>query len=194
MNDPDVLARGLVGGASRLADRGARLARGVAIMAFVVAGLAFLFGLAATDGTGRTVWTVIGAIGLVIVVGSPLLARWRLRAVQRDATELIGEVSRLVRGDQEAERVVIDIETAETSRDVVGRRSIGSVGPAGPAVVAQSQRYGEFRRIVSRTNDLRKLPGAIAALVSFPGLLAISVLGMFVFAILGIVFLIAWAL
>jgi len=163
-------------------------------MAFVVAGLAFLLGLAATDGTGRTVWTVIGAIGLVVVVGAPLLARWRLRAVQRDATELIGEVSRLVRGDQEAERVVIDIETAETSRDVVGRRSIGSVGPAGPAVVAQSQRYGEFRRIVSRTNDLRKLPGAIAALVSFPGLLAISVLGMFVFAILGIVFLVAWAL
>lgn len=197
MSDPDSLARGLVAGATRLADRGALLARGVAVMAMVVAGLAFVLGLAATDGGARTVWIVIGGIGVVIVVGAPLLARSRLRSVKRDATDLIDEVRRVVAGDRDAERVVIDIETGETDPRSTGRRMPGLAsagGPAGPAVIAQSQRYGELRRIVSRANDVRKLPGAIAALVTFPGLLAISLLGSFVFAVLGFVFLLAWVL
>ena len=119
---------------------------------------------------------------LIIGVGAPLLARWRLSRIRKDATELVREFRTLMASDASAERVVI--EAMEAGED----RSSGAT----PAVVGQTAQFNRLRTVAFQTNDLRSLAFALRSLTTFPLYLGVGVLMSLVFAILGFLFLVAW--
>jgi len=181
MAEIDELARRAVALLQLLAQRGAQLAFVVAMFVGAAGLVTFLLGLAAFEGGARSAWVAIGIALVLVAVGAPLLAGWRLSAVRRDATSLLTDVRTLLARNADAERVVI--ETVEQS-DLVGARS--------PAVVVHSRRFANLRSIAGTANDLRSLPSAMLAVTTFPALLAVGLVFLPVFFILGFVFLIAW--
>jgi hypothetical protein len=180
----DDLAGQAVAAVEYVARRGAALAIGVALIALLICGSSFLTGLAAMDGSVETAWIVLGGTLLVIAVGAPLLAWWRLARVRRHANALVGEVRRLASRSPEAEQIVIETVAVDPEA--------GS--PATPAVIGQSAQFTRLRTIAIDAGDLRELPGALRAVTLFPALLGIALLLCLVFAILGFLFLVALAL
>lgn len=179
----DDLARRAVDAVNLLARRGAMLALSVAVLTGVVAGASFAMGLAAMSGDVETAWMVLGGALAIVAVGAPLLAWSRLTRVRRHAVELVDEARTLLSRDAAAERVVI--ETVEVTDDGRARTA--------PAVVGQTVQFTRLRDIALAEN-LRRLPVALYAVTSFPALLAVAVVLMLVFGILGFLFLVAWAL
>ena len=108
MADIDELARRTTAMVMSLARRAMGLATGVALVSLVIGGLSYLTGLAALDGSARSAWTLVGAVMLVVAVGAPLLARFRLSSISKDATELVLELGTLISGNADAQRVVIE--------------------------------------------------------------------------------------
>lgn len=183
MADVDELARRTAGLVSNLAHKGMALATGLAVVTLIVGGLSYLTGLAGLDGSARSAWVVIGAVMLVGAVGAPLLARWRLGAVTRRVDRLVGEVRTLITRDPEAQRVVIDTVAIDDRPP-----EVSDLRP----VVYDSRQFGRLRTVSVGAGDLRELPTALAAVSTFPGLLAIALLGIVVFGLLGFFFLLAW--
>lgn len=181
MADLDELARRLVGVVTTLAGRGVRWALRVAVVVGLAAVAMYLLGLAALDGPVGRVWPVLGALIGLAAVGAPLLAAWRLRSVRKDATTLVTDVRTLMTRDVDARRVVID--TVETEAPT-GDRSV---------VLHQRRDFGDLHRLAVGADDLRSLPGALAAVMTFPGLLIIGVLATLAFAFVSFIFLIALA-
>jgi hypothetical protein len=180
----DELARRAVEVATRFARQAGRLALTTALFVAVIALITYAIGRAALEGSARSAWTIVGAALLVVAVGAPLLAWWRLAAVRRHATELVGEVRRLITGNAEAEQVVIDtVESQAAAGPPGGRQELMVVG---------TQSFYRLRTISLGTSDLRLLPRAMIAVTSFPGLLALGLLLSLVFGILGFVFLLVW--
>lgn len=182
MADLDELAQRAVAGVSLLAARAARLAGGVALGVGGVGVVVYLLGLAALEGGARSAWLVVGAALVAIAAGAPLLARWRLSSVRRNATALVGDVRTLVERNTDARRVVIDAVEHQDQH-----------GPSSPATFVRSQRFTSLHQLAGTANDLRTLPSALLAVTTFPGLLAISLAFLPVFFILGLIYLIAWA-
>lgn len=180
MADADVLARRAVGVVTGLARRGSFLAVRVAFAVAIVAIVAYALGLAGLEGSTRRAWVVIGGALVVVAVGAPLLAAWRLRRVGTHAEQLVADVRTLLTSNAEAERIVI--ETVE----VEDRRATTT-----PAVVGQTPQFTQLRRVALTTANLRELPGTLQAVGSFPALLALAVLLTLVFVVLGFVFLLA---
>jgi hypothetical protein len=184
MPDLDALARRAVDAVMLLARRGALLALTVAIVTTLVVGAGYALGLAAMSGDVESAWIAIGGVLAVIAIGAPLLAGWRLLGVRRHAGELVGEVRTLLTKDARAERVVI--ETVEVGDD--------GTGGATPAVVGQTVQFSRLRTLALGTENLRRLPDALRAVTTFPVLLAVALVLMLVFGVLGFLFLIAWAI
>jgi hypothetical protein len=182
MPDVDQLARQTSALLSNLARKGMALATGLAVVTLLVGGLSYLTGLAGLDGSARSAWTVIGAVMLVGAVGAPLLARWRLAGVHRRIDTLVGEIRTLITRDPDAQRVVIETVAIDDQP-----AEISDLRP----VVYDSRQFNRLRT-VSLGNDLRALPAALIAVGKLPGLLAISLLGIVVFGLLGFFFLLAW--
>jgi hypothetical protein len=185
MSDVNALARRAVDVAIRFARRAGRVAVGTALFVAVVALSTYLIGLAALSGSARSAWVLIGGALVIVAVGAPLLAWWRLFRVRRHANELVDDVRRLITGNPEAERVVIDTVEAQPSP---------TASPSGrqELMVAGTQQFYRLRTISVGTANLRQLPGAMLALTSFPALLAVALLLTLVFAVLGFVFLLVW--
>jgi hypothetical protein len=181
MPDVDQLARQLISLITTVARRVSVITIGVAVVTLIIGGLSYLTGLAGLDGSARSAWMVIGAVMLVIAVGAPVLAWWRLSAVSRHATELVTEVGRLISRDPGAERVVVDTVTVEPTPD----------GVRTPAII-ETRQFSRLRQQTLTASDLRQLPGALRAVTTFPWLLLIAVVLMLVFGVLGFLFLIAW--
>ena len=57
-----------------------------------------------------------------------------------------------------------------------------------------SRQFGRLRTVTVRADDLKELPAAMRAVTTFPLLLAVALLGVVVFGILGFVFSVAWIL
>src|SRR4051794_28197765 len=108
MAEVDVLAGRVVDVASVFARRAGRLALAAALFVGFIAVSSYLVGIAALSGSARSLWIILGGAMVIVAIGAPVLAGWRLFSVRRHATELIGEVRRLIVGDPDAERVVID--------------------------------------------------------------------------------------
>ena len=180
--DVDTLARQMTLLVTGLARRVMVITLGVALVAFMVGGLSYLTGLAGLDGSARSAWTVIGAVMLIIAVGAPLLASWRLSTVSKHATELVTEIGRLISKDPAAEKVVIDTVTVEPSP---------ADGTRMPAMI-ETRQFSRLRQTTLTASDLRQLPGALRAVTTFPWLLLIAVVLTLVFGVLGFLFLIAW--
>src|SRR4051794_22769606 len=113
MADVDVLAQRAVDVATTFARRAGGLAIVAALLVGFIALSSYLLGIAALSGSARSLWIILGGAMVVVAIGAPVLAAWRLLSVRRHATELVGEVRRLIAGDPDAERVVIDTVESE---------------------------------------------------------------------------------
>lgn len=186
MADVDELTRRTTTLVTGLATKAMRLAAGVAVVVLIVGGLSYLTGLAGLEGSARSLWTVLGLIMLVVAVGAPLLAWWRLAAVSKKASALAGDIRTLITRDAEARRVVIDTVAVDVDepQPADGRE----LRPA----VYDSRQFHRLRTVTVKASDLRELPGAIRAVTTFPWLLALALLGILVFGLLGFLFLLAW--
>ena len=182
----NALAQRAVDVASTFARRAERLAVGTALFVAVIALSTYFIGLAAVSGSARNAWVLIGGALVIVAVGAPLLAWWRLHRVRRHANELVDDVRRLITGNPEAERIVIDTVEAEPAPAAApsGRQELMLVG--------SQQQFYRLRTISLGTTNLRQLPGALYALTSYPILLGIALLMTLVFAVLGFVFLLIW--
>jgi hypothetical protein len=185
MADVDALARRAVDVASTFARRAGRLAVATALFVAVIALITYVIGLNALSGSARSTWIILGGAMVVVAVGAPLLAWWRLWSARRHADELVDEVRRLITGNADARRVVI--ETVESEPSV----------PAAPGgrrpqlMVVETQQFSRLRTFALGA-DLRRLPRALIAVTTFPGLLAIGLLLSLVLAFLGFIFLLVW--
>lgn len=183
MADVDELARRTTAMVTNLARRGMVLATGVALVVFLVGGLSYLTGLAGLDGSARSAWTLIGAVMLVVAVGAPLLARWRLSRVSKDAAELVTDLGKLISGNADAQRVVIET-VAVDQPDAAGATAV-------PAII-ETRQFSRLRQTTLTATDLGALPGALHAVTTFPFLLLVAIVLMLVFGVLGFLFLVAW--
>ena len=186
MADVDELARRTTTLIAGLARKGVRLASGVVVVVLVICGLSYLTGLAALDGSARSAWAIVGLAMLVVAVGAPLLARWRLASVTRRTGELITEIRSLVTRDADAQRVVIET----IAHDEGQAPEIRDLRP----VAYDSRQFNRLRHITVRAGDVGRLPVVLRSLVTLPYLLLVAVLGVLVFGVLGFLFLIAWVL
>jgi len=73
----------------------------------------FLLGIAAFDGTARSVWIVLGGVFAAIAIGGPLLAMLRIVLVTRRVRELVDEVRMLITQGPGTGRTIIDTFDAD---------------------------------------------------------------------------------
>jgi hypothetical protein len=59
-------------------------------------------------------------------------------------------------------------------------------------MLVTTQSFSRLRTVSIGAGDLRRLPGAVTAVTSFPGLLALGLLLSLVLSVLGFVFLLVW--
>jgi hypothetical protein len=185
MPDVDGLARRAVQFLALFARRAGRLAVAAGAFVAVIALITYAIGSAALSGGARSTWMILGGALVIVAVGAPLLAWWRLFSVRRHADELVGELSRLISGNSEAERVVIDTVEARPppTGPPSGRQELTVVG---------TQQFYRLRTLTLGTDDLPQLSRAMTAATSFPGLLALGLLLSLVLGVLGFVFLLVW--
>lgn len=192
MADIDALVDRAVAAVSALARRASSLTTGVALVAAVVVGSAYLAGLAAFDGSSRTGWAVVGGITLLSAVGAPLLGTLRLRAIPRHANSLVAELRTLVHRDDEAKRVVVETVEAEPEDATLsysrGRFAPGGIGATStPASMAQFQRITSLRSFAT-ADDLKHIAGVGRTVRSLPRLVATGIVLTATSALLGFIF------
>ena len=184
MADVDELARRTTTLIAGLARKGVGLATGVVVVVLVICGLSYLTGLAALEGSARSAWAVVGLLMLVVAVGAPLLARWRLGAVTKRTGELMTEIRSLITRDADAQRVVIETVAREEAQP----QDVRDLRP----VVYDSRQFNRLRQVTVKAGDVGRLPVVLRSLVTLPYLLGIALLGVVVFGLLGFLFTIAW--
>lgn len=196
MSDIDVLVDRAISAVSTLARRGSTLTTGVALVAAAVLGATYLVGLGAFEGDTRALWAVVGAVLLVIGVGAPLVASFRLRAIPRKADRLVGELRTLLHRNESARRVVIDTveaePTASGSMNVRGGFAAGGfAGTRTPEVVMQFNRISELRTFAT-SDDVKNIAGVARTVGSLPMLVVAGILFTGLGALLGFVFTLIW--
>ena len=196
MSDIDDLVDRAVAAVATLARRGSSLTTGVAILAGLVFGAAYLVGLAAFGGGTRTVWAIVGGIGLVLAIGAPLLATFRLRSIPRKANRISAELRTLVNRNSEARKIVIDTVEAEPesaqSMNTRGGFAVGGfAGTRTPPVVVQFQRFSSLRSFAT-SDDVKNLASVVQTVGSLPGLVAGGIALTGIGAVLGFIFTLIW--
>lgn len=182
MSDVDALVDRAVSAVSTIARRGSTLTTGVALVAGVVLGATYLVGLAAFGGGMRTAWAIIGAVLLLVAVGAPLVASFRLRAIPQKANSLVGELRTLLGRDESARRVVIDTVESEPSTRGPQRK---------PAVIMEFQRFSKLSSF-ARSDDVRNLASVARTIGTLPVLVSAGILLTGVGAFLGFIFFLIW--
>lgn len=178
------LASNAVSAATGLARRGRLLAGGVALMAALAVVILLVLTWAATDGGARTFWTIVALVIGVVAVGAPVLARATLGRAVRQAPQVVEQLRSLLHRDEAAKRTVIDIDTSEAA---------ATRGPAKtPAVIGQARQFFQLREFAGSFGELNELRQVVSSVATFPGKIAIGVLGTVVAAVLGLVMLLVW--
>jgi hypothetical protein len=196
MSDIDALVDRAVSAVSTLARRGSTLTTGVAIVAAVVLGTTYLVGLAAFGGTTRTMWAIVGAVLVIVAVGAPLVASFRLRAIPRKANRLVDELRTLINRDESARRIVIDTVEAEPGAPFTmnargGFAAGGFGGTRTPEVVIQFQRFSQLRSFAT-SDDVKNLASVAKTVGSLPALVSAGILLTGLGAFLGFIFTLIW--
>jgi hypothetical protein len=205
MSDIDALVDRAVAVVAGIARRGSAVTSGVAVLAGIVFGAAYLIGLAALGGSTRVVWAIVGGALLAIAIGAPLLATLRLRSIPRRANSLVGELRTLLNRDEAARQVIVDTVEAEPGAQPgaappmamrggfgTGGFGTGAFGGArSPDVVVQFQRFSSLRNF-ARSDDVRNLAAVARMIGSLPALLAAGIAITGLGAVLGFVFLLIW--
>jgi hypothetical protein len=189
MAEIDELTRRTVATVTMIADKAARFATRLFLVAAVVCVGGFLLGIAALSGGIEKVWIVLGIVFGTIAVGGALLARWRVGSVRRHVPELADEVRTLVSEGRDTTRTVIDTFVVDADGD--GDRD-GMTG--GSAITLSRQMYGFKGMVGSGIESSARLTAAVTALTSFPGLVLGAIAISLVFGFLGVIFLLALAL
>lgn len=187
MSDIDQIVQRAVAGVTAISTTAARFATRILLVALVVCIGGFLLGVAALSGGIRTVWIVLGIVFGSIAIGGAMIARWRVGSVRRHVPELADEVRTLVTEGRQAGRTVI--ETFAVDADGGGDGFDG-----GSAIVVTRQMNGFRTMVGSGLESSARLSAAVTALTSFPALVFAAVAITFVFAFLGVIFLLALAL
>jgi hypothetical protein len=172
----DQLAQRAVRALLGLLRRANALAGGVLIFAFVACVGSYLLGIGALDGGARSAWIFLGGMGVVVGVGSVLLAMWRLWMVRRGSDALVGEIRRFIGGDHDAERTVLEtVEVTEVSGD--------------ESIVQVSRQFFSMRDGVNQQeSSFPELSLALRSLTTLPGLMALAVVTAFAFALVSPIF------
>jgi hypothetical protein len=158
-----------------LVRRGTRLAAGTLAVVTLICLGSFVLGLAALSGGTRTAWIVLGGIGLVIAIGSIVLAMFRLWVITTISVALVEDLRAVMSADPGAERVVI--ETVESSDGVQDQ-----------SAVVMSRQFFRMNDTVGRAGQFVALSAALKSVTSFPLLMMLSVATTFGFAMLGFLF------
>ena len=205
MSEIDDLVDRAVQAVAAIARRGSTLTTGVAIVAAVIFGSAYLVGLAAFGGSTRTMWAVVGGAMLLAAVGAPLVASFRLRAIPRKTRGLVGELRTLLGRDESAKRIVIETVAAEPTFDSTGAAAGDAPGGASPGVhgggrfgasrtpevIGQFQRFSTLRSIAGAA-DVPTIASIARTIGSLPALVSIGILLTGVGAVLGFIFTLIW--
>lgn len=159
-----------------LVRRGTRLAVGTLAIVTVICLGSYALGIAALSGGVQTAWILLGGVGLVIAIGSILLAMFRLWVISRMSVELVTDLQTMMTNDPGSERVVI--ETIESSDGVQDQS----------AVVMSRQFFQMNSSMGASAGQFVALSVALKGVTSFPLLMALSVATTFGFALLSLLF------
>jgi hypothetical protein len=165
-------------------------------VAAAVLGATYLVGLAAFGGSTRTTWAVVGAVLLVIAVGAPLVASFRLRSIPKKANSLVGELRTLIGRDESARRVVIEtVEAEPNAADSMnapgGFAAGGFASTRTPQVVLQFQRFSQLRSF-AMSDDVKNLASVAQTVGSLPALVSAGILLTGLGGFLGFIFTLIW--
>ena len=144
-----------------LVHRGTRLAFGTLIIVVVVCLGSFALGVAALSDGIETVWIVVGGCAAFVAIGAVGLAIVRLWAITRLGSALVSDVERLIAGDPQSERVVI--ETVEASDGVQDR-----------SAVVMSRQFFTMSNTVGRAGQFSALAVALKSVTTFPLLILLA--------------------
>jgi hypothetical protein len=125
MTEVDELARRAVDGVIRLAARATRFASYAFVAVVLIGTTSFLLGLAALDGSVRTVWIVLGLGFGAVAIRNAFVTRWRLGSVGNHVNPIVAELVSLLEFGHPATRTMIDAVEADE------READGSVLAAG---------------------------------------------------------------
>ncbi len=128
---------------------------------------------------------------LLLAVGAPLLATFRLRSIPRKANSLVGELRTLVNRNSEAKRIVIDTVEAEPDTAQSMNARGGFAGSRTPPVVLQFQRFSSLRSFAT-SDDVKNLASVVQTVGSLPGLVAGGIALTGIGAVLGFIFTLIW--
>ena len=181
MTEVDELARRAVEGVVRLASRATALASYVFVAVVLIGMTSFLLGVAALDGSARTVWIVLGLGFGLVAVRNAFVARWRLGSVGYHVTALIAELVSLLEFGHPATRTMVDSVEAD-ERD-----------GGGSALVVSREFYSLRDSIDNRDYEVRRLLSMLRAMTTFPTLVLSAIAITVVFAMLVPIFLIILA-
>lgn len=159
-------------------DRARPVARGVALLASVTGGLAYLVGLLVFHGGWRFGWAVVG----LLICAGPAWALWTaFRRLRRAALAIPGIATKLqsLTGDRAVRDALYGL--AENPQDATSAPLTG----LGKELVSLRSAVGGHRR------ELIDLWQTITAVTTLPGLLALGIVGSFGLLILSVVLVLA---
>jgi hypothetical protein len=145
-----------------LVRRGTRLAAGLLAIIMVICVGGLLLGVFALSGGVRTAWILLGGIGVVVAMGSVLLAMFRLWAISTISVALVTDIQTLISNDPAQERVVI--ETVESSDGVQDQS----------AVVMSRQFFAMNDSVGLRAGQFVALSMALKSVTTFPLLMLLA--------------------
>lgn len=184
MNELEQIAQRVVATVTMIAAKAVRFARKLLIGVAIVCVGSYLLGIAAFDGTARSVWIVLGAVFAALAIGGPLLAMWRIGLVTRNVPELVDEVRTLITQGPAASRTVIDTFDADDPGRPADSRS---------AITLTREVAGLRGLVGSGLDGSARLTAAVTALTGFPATVLAAIAITVVFAFLAVIFLVALA-
>ena len=158
-----------------LVRRGTRLAFGTLLVVVVVCVGTFALGIAALSNGIETVWIVAGGFAAVVAIGAVVLAMLRLWAITRLGSALVTEVERLIAGDPQSERVVV--ETVEASDGVQDQ-----------SAMVMSRQFFTMSNTVGTAGQFGALAVALKSVTTFPLLILLATVVTIGMAGLGVLF------
>jgi hypothetical protein len=184
MNELEQVAQRVTATVTMIASKAVRFARKLLVGVAIVSIGSFLLGIAAFDGTARSVWIVIGGVFAAIAIGGPLLAMWRIGLVTRHVPELADEVRTLITQGPGTSRTVINTFDADDPERPANTRS----------AITLTREVGGLRGLVgSGLDGSARLTAAVTALTTFPATVLSAIAITVVFAFLAVIFLVALA-
>lgn len=191
MSDIDDLVRRCVDGLTVITRKATAFATRLLLGVVVVCVGGFWLGVQALSGGIETVWIVLAFTFAAIAIGSAVVARWRVGSVRRHLPELAAEVRTLATEDPSSTRTVVEAFVVDTDVE----EASADEGGTGRSAIVMSRQMGGFRNVadVGDTRTVR-LNAAVRAMTSFPFLVLAAIMISFVFAFLGLIFLVALAL